>query len=224
MNEGMLKDTASLRAFLRGRLWTAGLVSASLSSAAWMTASRLVARGLSIAEERPSQVSLWQEWLLLDAEADARIASPSLRRASRTQGRQLLRSCSIAWPSLLLDGLNAAMLNGPHYPVVLGACAVVVGLDMDDAAVMATYASVSGPGFAALRLLALDPTQVVSVLAELTEDIDRVAAIAVDAVKRDAVGGEIESGRWFRLPALASPWLDFYAEAHAEMEVRLFAS
>jgi urease accessory protein UreF len=95
---------------------------------------------------------------------------------------------------------------------------------MDDAALMATYASVSGPGFAALRLLALDPAQVVSVIAELAEDIDRVAAIAIDAVKRDVDQGATESGRWSRLPALASPWLDFYAEAHAEMEVRLFAS
>src|SRR5690349_4819497 len=69
ITDGLVRDPATLDAFLRRRLRTAGAVAAGLAAAA--------CRSGDIA------------WL--DAEADARTPSPALRAASRQQGRGLLR-------------------------------------------------------------------------------------------------------------------------------------
>ena len=76
---GTVHDLATLADFLRGRLATAGLVSAGLAAA-----------GCAGADEPGA-------WARLDAEADARTPSPAQRRASRAQGRALLRAARAAW-------------------------------------------------------------------------------------------------------------------------------
>ncbi len=217
VNDGLLRDLVSLRDFLEGRLRTAGLVFAALSSASWIMAMRCKP------QRSAGSISLkhisFEEWSLLDAEADARLVSPSLRRVSRAQGRQLLRSAAVAWPSPLLDGLAGEIDGGPHHSIAMGACAAVAGLTIEESALVAAYGSISGPGFAALRLLGFDPAQVSSVVADLTGAADQVAMSAMNAA-RDAA----TVGQWIRLPAPASPLLDYYAESHAGEEVRLFAS
>jgi len=82
---GTVTDLASLEAFLRGRLRTAGLVAAGLAAAACARARRDVWDGIVV-------------WGLLDAEADARTPSPAQRSASRRQGRALLRAARVTWP------------------------------------------------------------------------------------------------------------------------------
>src|SRR5215207_2795652 len=149
---GVVHDPATLAAFLRRRLATAGAVAAGLAAAA--------CGGADLAA--------------LDAEADARTPSPALRTASRQQGRGLVRVGRRAWPSDVWDGLPAL----PHHPVALGVAAAAGGLTARDAAAAAAHLSVSGPATAAQRLLAMDPLTVAAVTARLAPDIDAVTEAA----------------------------------------------
>ena len=193
---GRITGAASLEDFCRGRLHTAGLVSAALAAAA--------AAGLD-----PVQ---------LDAAADARTPSPALRTAARRLGRQLLRAGRATWPSPELGALAARFPKGAHQPVVLGTVARAAGLDAPDAAYCAAYEGVSGAATAVVRLLSLDPFEATAVLARLAPELDRVADRAVEAARRAADEG-VDA-----LPAASAPLLEIAAEAHAAWPVRLFAS
>ncbi|MFD6314712.1 urease accessory protein UreF [Streptomyces nigra] len=193
---GRITGAASLEDFCRGRLHTAGLVSAALAAAA--------AAGLDPVE--------------LDAAADARTPSPALRIAARRLGRQLLRAGRATWPSPELDALAARFPKGAHQPVVLGTVARAAGLDAPDAAYCAAYEGVSGAATAVVRLLSLDPFEATAVLARLAPELDRVADRAVEAARRAADEG-VDA-----LPAASAPLLEIAAEAHAAWPVRLFAS
>ncbi|MET9962674.1 urease accessory UreF family protein [Streptomyces sp. NPDC006326] len=193
---GRIRDAATLAAFCRGRLHTAGLVAAGLAAAA--------AHGLDPAE--------------LDAAADARTPSPALRTAARRLGRQLLRAARATWPAAELDALAAAFPRGAHQPVVLGVTARAAGLGPLDAAHVAAYESVSGPATATVRLLGLDPFEASAVLAGLAPELDAVSGQAASAALLARHEG-LDA-----LPAASSPLLDISAQAHAEWPVRLFAS
>jgi urease accessory protein len=147
------------------------------------------------------------EWFSLDAGLDARTPSPALRRASRAQGRALMRAGRAMWAV-------PAIGREPHHPVALGAVAAAAGLGPLEAAVAAAHGTVTGPASAAVRLLGLDPYAVHALLAGLAPEIDRIAA---DAAAR--TGDPIDL-----LPAAGAPLLDIGAEIHATWEVRLFAS
>jgi urease accessory protein len=150
---GVVRDPASLAAFLRRRLHTAGAVAAGLAAAACGADGDELTR--------------------LDAEADARTPSPALRAASRAQGRGLVRVGRRAWPSPSWDDLP----DRPHHPLALGVAAAAGGLTPHDAAAAAAYLSVSGPATAAQRLLAMDPLEVAALTARLAPEIDEVAAV-----------------------------------------------
>jgi urease accessory protein len=182
---GRVRDADDVAAFLLGRLATAGLVSASFAAAA--------CHGHDPAT--------------LDAELDARTPSPALRRASRQQGRALLRAGRAIW-SMSVRPTEA------HQPVALGLLAAAAGLEPLQAATITAYGSVSGPSSAAVRLLGLDPYRAYAVVAELADACDRVAARAAAAA----------AGPIAELPASGAPLLDISAEIHASWEVRLFAS
>ncbi|MER5554009.1 urease accessory UreF family protein [Streptomyces sp. NPDC002793] len=193
---GRITDAASLEAFCRGRLHTAGLVAAALAAAA--------AGG--------------HDPLALDGAADARTPVPALRTTSRKLGRQMMRAARAAWPSAALDALAAARPQGAHQPVVLGLAARSAGLTPLDASYAAVYEAVSGPTTATVRLLSLDPFDATAVLARLAPDLDRIAAAATTAARR--VTGEGTGV----LPAASAPLLDIAAQRHAAWPVRLFAS
>lgn len=186
----LVRDVPSLQAFLDHRLHTAGVTAAGLAAAA--------CAGWSPEE--------------LDAEADARIATPGLREASRSQGRAMLRAVSTAWPSAAYAAAGAR----PHQPVVLGLAAAAAGCRPVDAALAAAYSSVTGPASAAIRLLGFDPLAVHVTLADLAPEVDQVAAAAASDVAQG------------RLPAAASPLLDILAARHTASaclgQVTLFAS
>lgn len=185
---GRVTGTDTLAVFLAGRLTTAGRVAAAFAAAA-ATGTHDLGR--------------------LDAEAGARMPSPALRVASRTQGRQLLRTARA-----VLDGMPAAP-DELHYPVAMGVvCAATAGLGARDAARWAAYDSISGPSSAAVRLLGLDPFRVWGVVAALMADAEGIA--------EEAAAGA--SGSLNLLPAASAPLLDIGAEHHAASEVRLFAS
>jgi urease accessory protein len=183
---GRVRDVADVAGFLRGRLATSGLVSASFSA-------------VGCARTR--------EWSSLDAGLDARTPSPALRRASRAQGRALMRAGRAMWAV-------PAIGREPHHAVALGVLAAAAGLGPLEAAVAAAHGTVSGPASAAVRLLGLDPYEVHALLAGLAPEIDRIAA---DAAGR--ISDPVDT-----LPAAGAPLLDIGAEFHATWEVRLFAS
>jgi urease accessory protein len=200
---GSVTGLDGLDGFLRGRLATAGLVSAALAAAACQHATQVAAG------ERP-------RWPRLLAEAAARTPSPAQRRASCAQGRALLRAARAAWPGPVIDSLTAAAApEGTYHPVALGACACAAGGGPADAAVIAATASATGPAAAAVRLLGLDPLAVHGLLARLAETMAAVARSAAEAAA---------TGDWSALPAASSPGLDLLAERHAREEVALFAS
>ena len=189
VSDGRVHDVASLASFVEGRLATSGRVAAGLAAA-------------TCSGRWPAAV--------LDAEADARISSPALRRASRVQGRQLVRAAAHAWP------VPVAASSSPHHAVAVGVVAAAAGLAPVDAARWAAYDSVMTPATAGVRLLALDPFAVSSLVAGLATAVDEVAAEAA-AWAAGAVEPE-------DLPCPAAPLLDLGAEVHAVEEVRLFAS
>ncbi len=198
VRDGRVRDLASLGTFLRGRLGTAGLVSAAFAAAATWRCRDVTALAA------------------LDVAMDARTPSPAVRRASRAQGRALLRAGRAMWR--LPPSAEPAGSGGPgsveHHAVALGVVAAGAGLSPSAAAVAAAYGAVAGPATAAVRLLALDPYPVQGLLAALAADCDRTAAVAAgfaDAAVDD-------------LPAASAPLLDISAESHATWEVRLFAS
>ncbi|HET9517325.1 MAG TPA: urease accessory UreF family protein [Actinoplanes sp.] len=183
---GRVRDLAALDGFLRGRLATCGLVTAAFAA---MGCARTGA------------------WAELDAGLDARTPSPALRKASRAQGRALLRAGRAMW-TLPATGRDL------HHPIALGVVAAAAGLDAVTAATAAAYGTVTGPASAAVRLLGLDPYGVHALLARLAEDCDRIAATAAARID-DPIDA---------LPAAGAPLLDIGAEVHASWEVRLFAS
>ncbi|MBD0743906.1 urease accessory protein UreF [Streptomyces sp. CBMA152] len=193
---GRVRDAASLAEFCRGRLHTAGLVSASLAAAA----------------------ALGLDPLALDEAADARTPSPALRVTARKLGRQMMRAARATWPSEELAALAAARPRGAHQPIVLGLAARAAGLGAEDAAHCVAYECVSGPATAVVRLLSLDPFDATSVLARLAPELDAVASRAARLAASAAVEGVGV------LPAASAPLLDVMAEAHAAWAVRLFAS
>jgi urease accessory protein UreF len=247
VTDGRITRLSDLRAYLTGRLWTTGVVDAGLAvAAARLAAVSGADAGAAGSLARPADgagadASLagsaveagaagpvvgrdegsrgFERWELLDAEAAARTPSPALRKAARTQGRGLLRAARRLWPSPILELLVGLHPDGPFWPVTLGAAACAAGADPAGAGLVAAQASVSGPAWAAVRLLGLDPFAVAELLAALTPSIDAVAtdAVAVDAA---ALGG-VELAC---LSAAGGPLTDVAAEAHASREVRLFAS
>jgi len=190
--QGHVADVAGVAAFCRGRLHTAGMVAAALAAAA-------------AAGHHP--------WEALDAEADARTPSPTLRAASRQLGRQLVRAAARIVPGAPLDVLAASVAE-PHHPVALGAVAAAAGLGPSDAALLAAHDSITSAATAAVRLLGLDPFAVHAALAALAAEVDAVASVAAAAA-----AGPLDD-----LPATASPLLEIGSLHHATWEVRLFAS
>jgi urease accessory protein len=186
--EGVVGDLGTVCDFLRGRLVTTGEVDAWLAAAACA----------GVASEAE-----------LDAEADARMPSPAMRRASRALGRGLRRAASRTWP-LVATG------ESQHYPVVLGAVARTAGLAPDDAAALAVHSLLAGSASAAVRLLpidAADAMSVVALLAPLAASVAHTGAAAASP-ERSLIDG----------PAWSAPLNELRAEDHARWEVRLFAS
>ncbi|GAA2784818.1 urease accessory protein UreF [Mycolicibacterium pallens] len=150
----LVVDLGTLEAYLRRRIRTSGLVTASVAAA--------VHRG----DLAPAHA---------DAETDARTPSPAARQASRAQGRGLLRLARRVWPDADWDSLGPR----PHLAVTAGRVGVVSGLAPEQTALSLVYTTMTGTATAAQRLLALDPADVAALtfgLAQLCEDTAEVAA------------------------------------------------
>lgn len=191
---GRVRDLPTLRRYLVGRLATSGEVDAQFAAAArqWVGAGADLVGGQQ-----------------LDGELAARTPSPALRRAVRTQGRGLCRAARRCWPSTALDVTAHLHPDGPLWPIALGAAAGAAGVTERGAALVARWAAVTGPAWAAVRLLGLDPMAVAAVVAELTAELG---------------GRPVHDAAPADLTALGAPLVEIGAEHHAGWEVRLFAS
>jgi urease accessory protein len=157
---GLVCDLATLRDFLRRRIRTQGLVTASLAAA--------VHRG-----DLPPEAGGAG-----DLETDARTPSPAARQASRAQGRGLLRLARRVWP----DDDWAALGPQPHLAVAAGAVGRSGNLTPDHTALCLVYLTMTGSATAAQRLLALDPGDVAAVTFELAALCEQTAAEAAKDV------------------------------------------
>jgi urease accessory protein len=191
--DGRVRDLTQLRAFCHGRLTTVGRADAAIAAAG---------------------ASGRHPWAGLDAETAARTASPALRHASRAQGHGLLRAAARAWPHPALAQAGAVHPDGPLWPVALAAAGIAAGAT--DVALVAAHASVTGPAWAAVRLLGLDPVAVAALLADLGPAVDAEAHAAARWANPEVTLAD--------LPAPSAPLLELGAEDHARWETRLFAS
>ncbi|REE99344.1 urease accessory protein [Thermomonospora umbrina] len=226
---GVVADVAGLESFLRGRLATSGLVAAAIAAAAHACGP--------------------EGWARLDREADARTPSPAQRRASRAQGRSLLRAVRIAWPDAVLGTLAGLNESGPHHPVVLGAAVAAQGpttASSDDrhGATGGDLGTSSPPpppyddrpedagrGARAAALVAAygavtgPASAAVRLLGLDPLAVHRVLAGLADEI--DAVAARAAAcatGDPADLPAVSAPMLDVYAELHLRADLRLFES
>jgi urease accessory protein len=153
VTSGLVANLATLEAFLRRRIRTHGLVTASIAAA--------VHRG---------DLSLDAA----DRETDARTPAPAAREASRSQGRGLVRLARRVWPDACWDRLG----HRPHLAVTAGRVGTVSGLTADQSALTIVYTTMTGSATAAQRLLALDPADVTALTFQLAGLCERTAAEA----------------------------------------------
>lgn len=153
VTEGLVRDLATLRAFLRRRIRTTGLVSASIAAA-------VHTGSLSVSQA--------------DRETDARTPAPAARDASRAQGRGLVRLARRVLPEYDWTALGTT----PHLAVVAGAVGLRSELTPDQTALTVVYTTMTGSATAAQRLLALDPGDVAALMFELSTLCDRTSAAA----------------------------------------------
>lgn len=157
VTSGLVVDIATLEAFLRRRIRTQALVTASLAAAVHSAA-------LTPADA--------------DRETDARTPAPAARQASRSQGRGLLRLARRVWPAPDWARLG----RDPHLPVVAGIAGRVAGLTPEHTALSVVYTTMTGSATAAQRLLALDPADVAATtfgLSRLCETTAGAAALGL---------------------------------------------
>ncbi|MGX9792029.1 urease accessory protein UreF [Mycobacterium sp. MMS18-G62] len=153
VTSGRVVDLATLRAYLRRRIRTQGLVTASLAFA-------VHAGTLSVTDA--------------DRETDARTPAPAARQSSRAQGRGLLRLAKRVWP----DNDWQALGPTPHLAVAAGAVGRASGLTPEQTALSVVYTTMTGSATAAQRLLALDPGDVAALTIALAPLCEATAADA----------------------------------------------
>lgn len=201
VDDGRIRDLASLAEFTEGRLRTTGLVEACHATATMHRLSNWAGTPVDVLTE-------------MDSEADARLLAPPLREASRRLGRQLLRSSTRCWPSAVLEAAVDAHPDGLHQPVAFGAVGVAAGLGPGEVAHLLAHHAVTTPTQAAVRLMGLDPFGAARVCADLAPACAEVAATAVEA------GGAPLAD----LPALSSPLIEIAAVEHRSWDTRMFAT
>ncbi|MDY6997559.1 MAG: urease accessory UreF family protein [Actinomycetota bacterium] len=156
VTSGLVVDLTTLAAYLRRRIRTSGLVSASIAAA-------VHAGALSPAAGASG-----------DTETDARTPAPAARQASRAQGRGLVRLARRVWPTQEWDALGRT----PHLAVASGAVGAAARLAPEHTALWVVYTTMTGSATAAQRLLALDPGDVAALTFQFSPLCEQTAAEA----------------------------------------------
>ncbi len=151
--------------------------------------------------------------LTLDAAYDAARLVKSLRDASRSVGRQFLRSARGFIEDPFLDELEEeARLErtSGHYPIVLGCVAESLGLGCEEMLESLCYGVVSGLVSAAVRLVPLGQTEGQRVISN-AEDMVREAVKTATALSLE------DAHSW-------GPGHEIRAMTHRRLHTRLFVS
>lgn len=145
-----VRDTETLGAYVRARLWSSGRTDAA--------AARLAVSGVDAADVDTA-------WCL-------RTPSVAARHNARSLGRALARTGSHLAPGhrLVLEDGRAAV-----QPVVFGLLAGALGCTPDEVALGITHGLAAVLAAAGLRLLSLDPFEVHALLCDLRTDVAGVA-------------------------------------------------
>jgi urease accessory protein len=153
VTSGLVVDLDTLHAFLRRRIATQGLVTASVAAAVHTGSLSVTAA---------------------DSETDARTPAPAARTASRAQGRGLLRLARRVWQTANWGALGPT----PHLSVAAGAAGAASGMPPEHTALAIVYTTMTGSATAAQRLLALDPGDVAAMTFQLSTLCDATAELA----------------------------------------------
>ncbi|PZF80866.1 urease accessory protein UreF [Jiangella anatolica] len=181
-----------------------GYVSARLASVTCVEAgTAVVARAVLLRSGGTAQLAdVAAAWA-------ARTPSPALREAARVQARALLRLADRLWPEA--GALQAVReLIRPCRAVVLGAVAAHVGLGAAALARLVGYDDVQTVCAAALKLVPMDPAVVTGWVHDALPDIDQLAATVAELTEPASI------------PAVGSPQIEAWAQAHAATSRRLF--
>jgi urease accessory protein len=201
---GWVRTAEDIAEFLRGRIHTTGLVTASFAAAAQHRTARAITAG--------ELEDLHEDLAELDRELIARTPSPALRQVGQDLGRMLLRAMTSIAPSAA--PVLAAAGRVLQQPIAYGVVAAALGLDARDAAGVVLYDAAATPAVAAVKLMSIDPFATHRCLAELAGDLDELA--------ERATAHATTSPR--DLPGDTAPLSDLAAELHTRHDQRLFAS
>jgi urease accessory protein len=190
---GDVHDAESLARYLAGRLSTSGVVDAAFAAQA------CAATQTPWQDNESSALRLGE----LDAEYEARVASPRMRLVSRQLGRQMARAARAAWPHPALD-------HPYHQALVLGIACAAAGGTPEDAAELAVHHLAGAIGTAAVRMLGLDPFT--------------VAAVQARASPSYAYHPTWATCDPADLPALTGTLAEILAEDHGRWDARLFVA
>lgn len=137
----------------------------------------------------------------------ARTVSPALRDAARMQGQALLRLAARVWPA---STEALAEVPRPGRSTVLGAVAAHLDLGASSLARLVAYDDVQTVCAAALKLVPLDPVVVTGWVHDALGGVDAVVDAVVDIREPEEI------------PAVTSPQMEAWAQAHAGSSRRLF--
>lgn len=153
VGSGMVTNVATLEAFLKRRIRTHGLITASIAVAVQLG-------NLAVDDA--------------NRETDARTPAPAAREASRKQGRGLARLARRVWPDPSWDDLG----RRPHLAVAAGRVGALTGQRAEHNALHIVYTTMTGSATAAQRLLALDPAEVATLTFQLSGLCEQIAVEA----------------------------------------------
>ncbi len=144
---------------------------------------------------------------VVDGAWAARTVSPALRDAARLQGQALLRLAARVWPE---SSPSVGSVPRPGRSTVLGSLAAHLDIGAASLARLVAYDDVQTVCAAALKLVPLDPVVVTGWAHDALVGVDDVVDAVVDVRTPD------------QIPAVASPQIEAWAQAHAGSSRRLF--
>jgi urease accessory protein len=191
VQQAEVRTAGELRRFVRDAVWQAGYVTLPLASAAHADPAALPR---------------------LDARADAFLVSCVANRASRTQGRAFLETCTRIFPAEMTALRESARRAGLslHYAPVAGAVLRNVGVERTEAQQLLLSLALRGVLFAAVRLGVAGTHEAQRLQHELAPLLEDVLAACAELSANDV--------------AQTAPVADLFGSTHDRLYSRLFLS
>ncbi len=189
---GEARTPERLEAYARMLLWNVGSSSLPFVRAA---------------HDHPPEV--WE----LDARVDSLLTNHVANRASRTQGRAFIATCSRSFDDAHLAALAARSRSREvtaHVAPLFGAALAVLSVTLADALALHLYLALRGAASAAVRLGIIGPYEAQGLVDRCTVTMDAVLERCADLRPAEA--------------ATTAPLLDVFGATHDRAYTRLFLS